>query len=124
MISDGYIRLDMWPSIVVFQFEIFKMEVENVLYIRIQFHRGERARSSRELQARLFQMVEIEMRVARSVNEVASAESAYLRHHLQEKCIRSNVERHSQERVGRTLIELERQAAISHVELKEHVAGR
>ena len=90
----------MWPRIVVFQFEIFKVEIENILYVRIQLHRGERARSSRELQARLFQMVEIEMRVARSVNEVARAESSHLRHHLQEKCIRSNVERYSQERIG------------------------
>ena len=47
------------------------MEREEVLHRRIEPHVRQRARRARELQARLLEMVEVEVRVAEGVDELA-----------------------------------------------------
>ena len=67
---------------------------------------GKRIRWTRQLLARLIQMIEIEMRVAESVNELARLQARDLRDHQREQRIGCNVERHAEENIGRALIEL------------------
>ena len=69
-------------------------------------------------------MVEIEMGVACCVYEFAHFEARHLRHHLQQQGVRCDVERHAEERVSRALVELQREFAVSHVELEQAVARR
>ena len=47
-----------------------------------------------------------------------------MRHHVGEQCIARNIERHAQENIRTSLIQLTRQPAIGYIELKEGVAGR
>ena len=69
-------------------------------------------------------MIEIEMGVAGCVDEFARLQSCHLSHHLQQQSVRSDVEWHAEEGVGRALVELQRQAAVGNVKLEEAVAGR
>ena len=64
-------------------------------------------------------MVEIDVGVACGVDEVAGAQAAHLCHHHAQEGIGSNIEGNSQKDIGRTLIELEGESAISHIELHE-----
>ena len=63
-------------------------------------------------------MVQIQVRVARCMDKVARLQPTHLSHHHTEQRIRRYVERHAQERIGRPLIQLQRQAAFSHIELE------
>lgn len=54
----------MWPRIVIGQFEVFIFEAEDVLYVRVQSHFRERARLTGQLQVYLFQVVQVDVRVA------------------------------------------------------------
>ena len=58
------------------------------------------------------------------MDELAQLQVADLRNHHCQKRVRRNVERHAQKGVGAALVELARQAAVAHVELKKRVAGR
>src|SRR5712692_7575423 len=66
-------------------------------------------------------MIEIEMRVAQRVHELARPQAAYLRYHQGEQRIGGDVERHAEENVGAALVHLARKLSICHVELKEDV---
>ena len=69
-------------------------------------------------------MVEIEMSITRSMDELTTLKSSHLCHHLKQKGIARNVERHSEKCVSRTLIELKRELAVSHIELEHGMARR
>ncbi len=122
--SDADVGLDVWPGVVVGELEIFVLEVEDGLHVGINQHMRQRTRRAGELQTCLFEMVEVEVRVARGVNEVTRLQSCDLRHHLKQQGIAGNVERHAKERVSAALIELQREAAIGDVELEDGVARR
>ncbi len=77
--SDCDRRLDRGVRGVAFQCEIPVFEAENIVYRRIEPHLRERIGSTRELLARLIQVIEVKMRVAQSVHEFARIEIAYLR---------------------------------------------
>ena len=51
-------------------------------------------------------MILVKMQVAKGVNEVARIEIDNLRHHHGEQCIGSDVERHTEKKIGATLIKL------------------
>ncbi len=72
---------------------------------------GSCARRARKLQARLLEMVEIEVRVAEGVDELAGLQPGHLRHHHGEQRVGRDVERHAEENVGRALVELAGQPA-------------
>ena len=64
------------------------------------------------------------MSVAGGVDELSGLEAADLREHHREQCVGGDVEGHSEEDVGRALVELAAELAAGHIELEEAVAGR
>ena len=74
------------------------------------------------MQFHLLEMVEIDVRIAESVDKLARLQAAHLSHHHQQKSVTGNVERHAKEKVGAALIELEAQLAVCHIKLKHGVA--
>jgi hypothetical protein len=113
----------MWPWIVIGEFEVFVTEGEEVLDVGVDVHLWQWARGAGELQLGLLKVVEIEVGVARGMDEVATLESAHLCHHLEQKGIGGDIEGHSEEGVGTALVELEGEFAIGYIELEETVAG-
>ena len=79
---------------------------------------------ARELLARLVEMIQIEMRIAESVDELARLQTGHLRHHHREQRIGRDVERHAEEDIGRALIELAGELAVADIELEQAVARR
>ncbi len=100
------------------------MEIEDRLHIGVYLHCGQGTWLSCKLQPCLLQVVEVEVSVARSMNEFATLQARHLRHHLQQQSIGSNIKRHAKESVCRPLVELQRQLAIGYVKLKKAMAGR
>ncbi len=72
----------------------------------LSFRSGQRAGRAAELLARLFEMIFIEMRIAKDMHEIADIEARDMRDHRGEKCVACDVERHPQKHVRRTLVEL------------------
>src|SRR6201996_3279935 len=110
--------------LVVLEREIPMAEGEDVLHFGIYAHRGQRKGLARKLLARLVEMVEIEMRVAEGVHELAGREPRHLRHHHRQQRIARDVERDAQEDLGRALVELAREPAVRDIELEQTVAWR
>lgn len=119
-----HFALDGRPWVVMLNGEILVGEIKEVFDIRIEFHHGQGARCTRELQLHLLQVVEIQMGVAGGMDKLARLQARDLCHHLQKKGIRGNVERHSEKGVCTALVELETQLAIGHIKLEKAVAWR
>lgn len=96
----------MWMRIVVFKIEVLVFESENILHFGVDDHSWQRPWLAGELEACLIEMVEIEMRVAEGMDEFARLKAGGLRHHHEQKSIAGYVERHSEETVGASLIQL------------------
>ena len=69
-------------------------------------------------------MIEIEVCIAESVDEIAGFQPCHMRDHDRQKRVACDVERHAEENIGRALIQLTRQAAVRDIELKQAVARR
>ena len=115
---------DVRPRVIALKLKVLIFEVEQVLDIGVQLHLGQRARCARELQVSLLKVVEVEVSVACGVYKIASLKPCYLSHHHEQQSIRSDVERHTEEGIGRTLVELKRQSAVGNIKLEEAMAGR
>ena len=115
---------NVWPGVVALKLEILILEVEDALHIGVQLHLRQRARSARELQPYLLQMIEVDVCIACSVDEFSWLQAAHLRHHLQQQGIGCDVEGHAEEGVGAALIELQREFAVGNLKLEQAVAGR
>ena len=111
----------MWPGVIALQLEVLVFEVEDALHVRIDLHRGQLTRLTCQLQTGLIEVVQIEVGVASGVDKLTRLQSANLSHHHAEQRIRCDVEGHTQEGVGRALIELQRQLSVSHIELEDGV---
>ena len=111
-------------GIVADEFEVFVLEVEETLYIGIDFHLRQGTWLTGKLETGLLDVVQIEMRVAGGMNEVAGLIACHLRHHLQQKRVGGDVKRYTEERICRTLIKLQRQTVACHIELEDGVTGR
>ena len=85
----------MWVWVIIHQFKILVLEVEDVLHVGINFHLGQWTRLAGELQIHLFQMIEVLVCIPDGVNEVAGLQARHLSHHHQQERIRGNVERHA-----------------------------
>ena len=72
---------DSGVGVVVFEGEVFVLEFENIFDIGIDAHLRQFARFAGELQMHLVKVVEVDMRIACCVNEIAWLEVANLRHH-------------------------------------------
>ena len=122
-LSNTHFGLDVRMRVVADELEVFVLEVEDGLHIGVDEHARQGAWGARELQLGLLEMVQVEVGVARGVDEVARLQARHLRHHLQQERIAGNVERHSEERVSTALVELKRESTIGDVELEDGVAG-
>src|SRR5271154_7097561 len=92
--------------IVTFERKIFVTQREQILGLGIHPQRRQRPRLAGQLQPRLFEMIEIKMRVAKTMDESSWLESGDLRDRHRQQRVRSNVEWHAEEDVGGALIEL------------------
>ena len=80
--------------------------------------------SRRELFARLLEMVQVKVRIAKSVDEVAGLEAGHLRHHQRQQRVGRDVERNAEEDVPGALVQLTGEPALGDIELEQAVAGR
>ena len=69
-------------------------------------------------------MVVVDVAVAAGPDEFARFQAGLLRDHHRQQRIRSDVERHPDEHVARTLVQLAAEPPVGHVELEQGVAGR
>ena len=104
--------------VVTGQFKILELEMVDVFHRRIQFHLRQRTRLARQLQLCLFEVVLVEMQIAKRVDEVAGLQAADLRDHQREQRVAGDVERHAQENIRAALVKLAAQLAIAHVKLE------
>src|SRR4051812_31844867 len=118
------LRLDMWMRFVALEREILVVEGKNISNRGIEAHARQRARRACELQPRLLDVVEIEVRVPERVDELARLIAGHLRHHQGEQRIGGDIERHAEEDVGRALIELARELSPRDIELEQAMAWR
>src|SRR5688572_9083186 len=98
--------------IVALEREILVLELEDVCDGGVELQQRQRAGNARELFTRLIKMVEIEMGVAESVDQIAGLQPAHLRDHQGEQRIRRYVERYTEKEIGAALVELTGQRAI------------
>lgn len=63
----------MW--IVIYQFEIFILEVEDALHIRVYLHLRQRTWFAGKLQFDLLQMIQINVRITECMNEIPCFQS-------------------------------------------------
>src|SRR4030065_890700 len=117
-------RLDGGVRVVVQQFKIFEVKIKGRAPLGIEAHARQWPRRARQLRARLFEVVAVEMRIAEGMNEIAGFESGHLRHHQCEQGIGGDIERHTKENVGAALVELTGEPPVRHVELEEGMARR
>ena len=110
--------------VVVGEGEVGVVETVDVLHVGIDVHLGQWPRLAGELQSHLLEMVTVDMCVAEGVDEIAVFEAAHLCYHHRQQCVRRDVERHAEEDVGGTLVELTRETSVGHVELEKYVTGR
>ena len=113
----------MWMWVIINQFEVFVLEIEDALHVGVDLHLWQFTRFTCQLQLCLLEVVEIEVSVACRIDEIAWLQVAHLCHHHGQQGIRGNVERHTQERVRTSLIQLATQFAVSHIKLEQDVAG-
>ena len=83
--ADG--AFDCWPRVVAFEGEVFVLELEDVLHLWIDAHTRKLSRFAGKLQMNLVEVVEVDVRVARRVDEVARLKPAHLRHHHAEQSV-------------------------------------
>ena len=82
-----------------------------------------RSRFPPQLQLRLLEVIEVEMHVAESGDEIAGLEIRDLRDHHREQRVGRDIERHAEEDVGGALIELAGESAVRDVELEKAWQG-
>gem|GEM_PF-6576071 len=72
-------------------------------------------RRAGQLQFCLVDVVEINVRVAKSVDKSAGFEASYLGHHRQQQRVGSDIKRYAQEHIGAALVHLARELPIGHI---------
>src|SRR5690606_38503353 len=77
-----------------------------------------------KLQIRLLEMIQIQVTIAPGPDELPGLEIALLRHHMGQQAVRRDIERHAEEHVRASLVELTRKPAIRDVELEERMTRR
>src|SRR5574344_719896 len=123
-LSHRNLTTDVWPWVVVFQFELLVFEVENAFDLRVYFKVRQWPWLPCQLQFHLFNMVLVNVCIAKCVDKVSSLESCDLCYHHQQHGIRSDVERDTQKNVGTALVQLQAQASVHHIKLEQNVARR
>ncbi len=86
--------------IVILDDDVIISKIENRCDGRIEFEARQRSWRSRQLFARLIEMIEIEMRVAECMHEVAGREAADLRDHVGQKRIARYIEGNAEKHIA------------------------
>lgn len=73
---------NMWPWIVVFQFEVLVLEVKDGLDVWIYYHARQRTWCARQLEMYLFQVVLVDVCIAQGMDEITGFQASNLCHHL------------------------------------------
>ena len=68
--------------VIAHQFKVLVFKVEEVLHVRVQNHLWQWTRLACQLQLRLLDMVQVQVRIACGVDKVTSLKARHLRHHL------------------------------------------
>lgn len=102
--SDG--SFDCRPRVIAFKGEVLVTETEDVLYFRIDLHYRQGARFARKLEGDLFEMILVDVGVTGCMDEFSRLQAAYLGYHHGQKSIGSDVERHPEEHIGASLVQL------------------
>jgi hypothetical protein len=110
--------------LIILEVKILESKIEDIAHLRIEVHPRQRIWRSRELLARLVEMIEIEVRVAKGVHEFARRSARHLCNHHGEQCIGGDVERHAEKDVGRALVELAGKTSVRDIELEQAMARR
>jgi hypothetical protein len=92
--------------IVAFEHEILDAEAEQIAYRCLQSHRRQGTRSTRQLQARLFEMIAVQVCIPKCMHEIARPVAADLRQHQGQQRVGSDVEGYAEKNVGAALVEL------------------
>lgn len=106
-------RLDARPRMVPHDLDVFEPEREEILHGRIELERREWTRRPRQLFASLVEVIDVQVRVAERVDEVADLQITYLCDHVREEAVAGDVERHPEEHIGAPLIQLTTQRRFS-----------
>ena len=113
-------------ALVVTHLEVFELVVEDGFGFALDVQCGCGQGRARELQLYLLVVVAVDVAVAAGPNEVAYLEVALLRHHVGQERIAGDVEWHTQEYVGTSLIQLTTQLSFAtsgdgrcHIKLEE-----
>lgn len=93
--------------VVVLEREILIGEAINLRHVGIEFHRGQGAGLSAQLEFCLFYVIFVEVEITEGVDEFSCLVSAYLSCHHQQHGVAGNVERYAEEQVTAALIELQ-----------------
>lgn len=102
--------------------EVVKREVEDVVHSGVQVHPWKVSGSAFNLQAGLVQMVEVEMGIAKCVDELRWLQGTHLRDHQRQQGIRRNIKGDPKKNVCTSLVKLAGERSIGHIELKNDVA--
>src|SRR3954453_227329 len=110
--------------VVFAQGEIFEAKIANIFHLRVKPYPRQGAEIAAQLFPGLFEMILVQMQIAKRVDELARSEGADLRHHHGEQCIGSDVERDAEKKIGAALVKLTAQLVVADVKLEENMAGR
>lgn len=94
----------MW--IVILQREIVVREGKDVIDLRVEPHSGLRPRLTSQLKFYLLEVVAVDVQVTDGEDELTRLEVRDLCYHQGEQRVRRYVERQSEEKISRTLVEL------------------
>jgi hypothetical protein len=78
--------------IVIFDGDVIEGKIEERAHCRIEAQLRQMPRLARELEARLLQVVQVEMRIPEGMDEIAGLQARGLRHHMREQRIGRDVE--------------------------------
>src|SRR6478609_2920845 len=104
--SDRDRGLDPRVGLVALDHDVLETEVVDVGDGGVEAEGGQRPGFAGQLPSGLVEVVQIEMGVAEGVDEVAHREVTDLRYQVGQQRVRGDVERHTEEDVGRALVEL------------------
>mmetsp|Transcript_17418 Transcript_17418/g.53327 ORF Transcript_17418/g.53327 Transcript_17418/m.53327 type:complete len:293 (-) Transcript_17418:581-1459(-) len=104
--------------------EIRELEIVNVGLALVQRDGGEGHRLALELLAQRLDVIQVHVRVADGVHELAWLEVRDLRDHVDEQCVGRDVKRHAEAHIAGALVEKAGELPVGHIELRHHVARR
>ena len=119
-----YFSGNMRVRIVIDQFKVFILEIEYVLYIRIYFHLRKCRGSRLSWSLTCSQVVQIDMCISQGMYKISGFQSRNLGYHLQEQCVRCDIERYSQKNIRAALVKLQTESSVGYIKLKECMARR